>query len=810
MQDLHEQATMGALKAQVVALQNESTNHFAEMIRWRQEFEMVSCMMTTLSHTRFWRWARTLRSFRRLLWPRKIDVDAIIPWQHLEPKPKENTAWQVKNEEAYFLIPCMLPACWLRVSLKLSGNPKGRMVLYADSGTGYKQVASADWAEGQGTVHKELYLHFQTPLKALRLDPMDRTGEFRIDELRITPVPRLVTMMRNVLGRLRTARSHFTGLAMKRAFGMLIRGEFGKLTNKLAKRCHALSNDHNGLTIAAGVYDSWRKSHRLTDNDRSRMKAEIASMFKPPKISVLMPVYNVPEEYLRAAIESVLRQVYPHWELCIADDCSPAPHIRQVLDEYAQRDRRIKVTYRDKNGNISAASNSALELVTGDYVALLDHDDEMAEQALYRMAQAIVADRRVDMLYSDEDKLEIDGRFVDPFFKPDWSPEYFLACMYTCHLGVYRTELVRDIGGFRSEFDTAQDYDLVLRIMARTSQIKHVPEVLYHWRKLPTSTAQDSSAKPQASSAARRAIASYLEEIGRPGTVEPSPSSPDFNRVRFQLQGRPKVSIIIGSACKPVMLRGENTYYAQKCVESIRSKSTYDNYEIILISNQLIAPELQSRLDAMQVKTVLNMVPFNWSATQNLGVENATGDYYLFMNDDMEVITPDWLESMLEFAQVPEIGAVGVKLLYPDGRLQHAGVIIVDTNPTHAFHQYPGDHPGYYFGSVLHRNFSAVTGACLMTRKDVFEDIGGFDIGFPLEFNDVDYCLKIISSGRRIVNVPDAQLYHYESVTRTNGMLLSLKRFKERWAKKWALDPYYNPNLSLGHSDYRIAMEKAA
>jgi GT2 family glycosyltransferase len=561
---------------------------------------------------------------------------------------------------------------------------------------------------------------------------------------------------------------------------------------------------------AVDPYTRWRQQRQLTEAVRDQMRREAAAWPDPPLISVLVPVYNIPERYLRLAIESVLRQIYPHWELCLADDRSTEPHVRRVLDEYARHDPRIKVVYRMQNGNISATTNSALALAQGEFVALLDQDDELAEQALFRMAQSIVTDPNVDMLYSDEDKLEMDGRHVEPFFKPIWSPEYFLGCMYTCHLGVYRTEMVRALGGFRSEFDSAQDYDLVLRLWAQGARIRHVPEVLYHWRKMPMSAAASETAKPESADVARRALRSYLDEIGRPGTVQPDATLPHFNRVRFALPDKPKVSIIMASACRPVTVRGEPTYYAQKCIGSIVEKSTYENREILLISNHEVPAELADKLHGWGVKVIHNPAPFNWSAVQNLGVSKATGDYFLFLNDDMEVITPDWLESMLEYAQIPEVGAVGAKLLYSDGRLQHAGVIIVNGDPTHAFYGYPRDHLGYFYNNVLHRNVVAVTGACLMTRRDVFEDIGGFDVAFPLEFNDVDYCLKIIASGRRIVYMPHAELYHFESSTRREGLPLSLPRFRERWRGRFFRDPFVNPNLSPHALDYRLAGTEAA
>ncbi len=810
MEDIDYPSDPTALKTRLASVKHEAAVHYAEMVQWRQQYELVGALLATVSNTRLWRFARHLRTLRRFFWRKPIDVDALIPWQHLEPAPASPHTWRTTGEAPFFLIPCLQDPGWIQIDLRLTSSTPGHTRLFVDCQGNFRSLASFDLEATGGVADKRVVAYLPGPIRSVRLDPLNAVGEFRIEKLRVNRVPRTIAFLRKVRDKLTLFHSaRGLGRGMRVAFSLLFRGQWKALAEKVSRDLNG-SSDYYSSTEALYSYDVWCRQHQLTDADRVRMRQEAAGLKNPPLISVLLPVYNIADRYLRLAIESVLRQIYPHWELCIADDRSSHPHVRRTLEEYARRDPRIKVVYRMQNGNISAASNSALAVAQGEYTALLDHDDELAEHALLRMAQAIVADRKVDMFYSDEDKLELDGRHVDPFFKPEWSPEYFLACMYTCHLGVYRTELLREIGGFRSEFDSAQDYDLVLRLVARGASIRHVPEVLYHWRKVPTSTATGRTAKPLASEVARNALRSYLRDIGREGTVEPGPTSVDFSRVRFKLMGRPKVSIIIGSACRPVFLHNENTYYARCCIASIQEKSTYDNIEIILISNNDIPPDLAAWLAERQVKTILHKVPFNWSGVQNLGAAAATGDYLLFLNDDMEVITPDWLESMLEFAQVPEIGAVGARLFYPDGRLQHAGVCLLDGNPTHAFHQYPGYHPGYFFNNVLHRNVSAVTGACLLTRRDVFEEIGGFDVTFPLEFNDVDYCLKVVSSGKRIVYMPYAELYHYESATRKTTVTLALIRFRNRWGGKWKCDPYHNPNLSTHAVDYRIDLGEAA
>jgi GT2 family glycosyltransferase len=584
---------------------------------------------------------------------------------------------------------------------------------------------------------------------------------------------------------------------------LLFRGQLPKFRDKIDKGLEGPSFQAPGWYDANKAYQEWRNLHRLTDADREWMRREAAAFDQPPRISVLLPVYNVKVSILRKAIDSVLRQTYPHWELCIADDVSRSPHIRATLEEYVRRDSRIKVIFRTQRGNISAASNSALALATGDYVALLDHDDELAEHALSRVAQTIIADRSLDLIYSDEDKIEADGRHVDPFFKPDWSPEYFLTCMYTCHLGVYRMSLVRELGGFRSEYDTAQDYDLALRIVARSNRIAHIPDILYHWRKLPNSTAKSHRAKPQAHETAGRALASYLKAIGQPGQIEPGPFA-GLHRVRFMILGRPKISIIIPTASRPTRIRGRDTTFVGHCVQSIRRTTCYSNYEIITVDNDDMPADLQRELDRWDVRRVSFTDEFNLASKMNLGAAKADGDHLVFLNDDMEVITPDWLECMLEYSQQPGIGAVGVKLLFPDGRLQHVGVVLLDGDPIHPYYGDPGKEVGYWGANFLTRNTSAVTGACMMTRADLFHELGGFNEAFPLNYNDVDYCLRVMGNGKRVVFTPYAQLYHYEGATKSGIFAHELEAFKKRWYDKWSRDPYYNPNLSINYHDFRI------
>lgn len=546
-------------------------------------------------------------------------------------------------------------------------------------------------------------------------------------------------------------------------------------------------------------YETWLAQFRFDKAKIYWMKAEIETWAIKPKFSVIMPVYNVPTKWLVKAIDSVVNQVYPNWELCIADDNSSDSKILSILSEYARKYPQIKVVFRKENGNISAASNSAIQLATGDYITLLDHDDELTQDALYEVAKLVNQDPNVDFIYSDEDKIDQNGKRQDPFFKPDWSPDYFHACMYTCHLGVYRKSVIDKIGGFRSDYDGAQDYDLVLRVIEQTQNIRHIPKVLYSWRTVPTSTAMSEEAKPWAYVAAKRALEEMLRRSDYPGRIEDGERL-GFFRVRRAIIGNPLVSIVIPSAGKSIELDGKETVLLEQCIRSIRQISSYQNIELIVVDGYDLSDDILESIAGTDLTIVHCDQPFNYSMRMNWGVKKAKGDFVICLNDDIKVITPDWIESMLEFSQQEEIGAVGAKLLFPNNKIQHNGVVVINGNPGHAFYNYDHDHPGYFLSNVVNRNYIAVTGACLMLRKSLYDLVEGFDEFFPLNYNDVDFCLRLHKLGYRHVVTPYAQLYHYESMTRESGLQpKEWNNFNDRWKDYLAAcggDPYYNVNLS--------------
>ena len=577
----------------------------------------------------------------------------------------------------------------------------------------------------------------------------------------------------------------------ERGFNGLLKLGFQKIKNKFKGK---------------STYQHWLSKNYLTPNDISTINEEINRLQLYPKFSIILPVYNVEAKWLERAIKSVLNQIYTNWEICIADDASSKSHIKSILTKYSDIDPRIKVVFRDKNENISAASNSALELATGDYIALLDHDDEMSIDALFENAKLINYHPDADFIYSDEDKIDKKGKRCDPFFKPDWSPDYFHACMYTCHLGVYRTSLVRDISGFRSEYDGSQDYDLVLRVIEKTNKIYHIPKILYHWRIIPASVTSGEQAKPWAYIAAQKALEDMIRRSPFQGYVEQADRA-GFWRVKRNIVGKPLVSIIIPSAGK--MCKSDLSHL-ERCVKSIQVLSQYHNFEIVIVDGCDINDGILNNISAANIKLVRCVEPFNFSERINRGVDVAGGEFLLLLNDDTEVITCEWIESMLEIAQQPEVGAVGAKLLFPNGELQHTGVMILSGNPCHAFYNSEGEHPGYFCSNIVNRNYLAVTGACLMVRKAIFQEVGGMDELFPLNYNDVDLCLKFHQAGYRNVFTPYAQLIHHESATRKGGIKPEeLNRLHEKWdeyLKSLGGDPYYNPNLSTDSPKFELSI----
>jgi GT2 family glycosyltransferase len=554
----------------------------------------------------------------------------------------------------------------------------------------------------------------------------------------------------------------------------------------------------------ASDYERWIEEFERPD-DRL-IELQIANIQVRPLISIIMPVYNTDPRELTAAIQSVLDQSIGNWELCIADDGSSESEPKEILKHFAAQDSRIKVAFQERRGGISRASNAALQMSTGDYVCWLDHDDTLAPHALAYICEALYRSGEADLLYSDEDKIDRAGNRFDPFFKPEWSPDLLLSENYLCHLLVLRRDLLARIGDFNSDCDGSQDYDLILRATAEAKKIRHIPKVLYHWRAGLASTASGAGNKQYALDAAREALQRHCDRISNQMRVEATAISGRW-RVRYPIPEGSRVSIIICSGGKVEVLRTNLT--------SLFDKTTYPDYEVVIVDNskggsiEKLVRSFQTGSRTLRYIDSRNQ-PFNFSKLNNSAARACESPVLLFLNDDTSVITSDWLESMVELAARPEVGAVGAKLLYPGGIIQHAGIVMgLYDNCGHAFKGLDG-HVGHYFDfSDVIRNVSAVTGACLMARAKVFWEAGGFDdTDFPVAFNDADLCLKIGRLGYRVLYTPHALLFHHEAFSKTSKHLIphpeEVAAMRAKWADIIAGDPYYSPNLTRNDEDYSL------
>ncbi|OGW37110.1 MAG: hypothetical protein A2Y97_02380 [Nitrospirae bacterium RBG_13_39_12] len=540
-------------------------------------------------------------------------------------------------------------------------------------------------------------------------------------------------------------------------------------------------------------------------------QVELSKEFKVrPKISIITPVYNPEKKVIVEMIESVIRQTYDNWELCLADASSES-FVKNIIENYRKEDERIKVKYLHKNYGIARNSNEALSIATGDFIALLDHDDELAPFAFFEVVRTMNENPDVDFIYSDRDKISYEGKRFDPFFKPGWSPDYLLAQNYLCHLNVIRKTLIDEISGFREGYDGSQDYDLVLRITEITDKIIHIPKILYHWRVVAGSAAGDSEAKPYAYDAATRALQDAVGRKGWKGMVTQGITR-GLYRIKFQLNDSPKVSIVIPTKDKGEVLK--------KCVDSIWNKTIYKNYEIVIVDNKSIENktfEYYHELEKVpNVRLLKYDEPFNFSKINNYAVSKINSEYVLFLNNDTEVITEEWLELMLGFAQRKETGAVGAKLLYPDGTIQTAGLILDEKgNVWRSNHRYPRNILGYAGRILSIQDVSAVAAACMMVRTDVFYQVGGFDPQFVIAHGDIDFCLKLREENYLIVYEPHVELYHHESLTRgyedTREKIERLRKETELLLRKWGHvlkrgDPYLNPNIKADNGDFSLRL----
>jgi len=544
-------------------------------------------------------------------------------------------------------------------------------------------------------------------------------------------------------------------------------------------------------------YQDWFEQHRATPEQLTVMRNETRKFAHQPLISVITPVFNTPVQWLEEAVQSVLGQAYEDWELILVDDNSSDEALREYLPVLASRDSRIKVFKLEGSRGISAALNRGIEHAHGEWIGFLDHDDLLEPDALFQTAKLLQQIPDADLIYSDEDKLTEAG-FDAPLFKPDWSPDFFLSCNYLCHFITVRRELVLRVGGFRSEFDSAQDYDLLFRVIEQTDRIHHIPRVLYHWRRSGSSSAISPWQKPGQLEAARRAIDEHLQRKGIRGHVAIDWRTHAY-WVRRELTEAKKISIIIPAGDRIEML--------SRCIESITTKTNYPNYELVVVGQDNQSEEARSYFNRSKHRLLHYDGPFKNSAIKNFAVEQTKSPWLLFLDNDLKVIDGEWLSAMAEHIQRPEVGAVGARLLWPNDTVQHAGIVLgVGGVVEHAFRGFPAEDPGVFKQLQVTRNYSCVTGACLLTRRDVFIEVGGFDEErLPMAFNDVDLCLKMRRAGYLIVYTPFAKLYRHESAghprlaePREAGFM------RERWPELLQRDPYYNPNLSRERADFSL------
>ncbi|MED4359345.1 glycosyltransferase [Geobacillus stearothermophilus] len=735
-----------------------------------------------------------VRKIINIIFRRKFKFK-LQPVHHLE---WSNGKWLVLGRDPHFILKGgSYPSSWTIIQWRASANSSALLRLYYDTGGGFSENQSFNLGKIGNDINRDYECVICLPenIHLLRLDIEGEISEFELENLTFTSISRLEVFYKSFINhcRKRNIKNYKELYSLIKKLFILVRREGLKSIWYRAKQklsMELLSEDPYEvfLNVSSKV-------------DKEIVLSEIKKLKYKPKFSVILPVYNVEEKWLRKCIDSVLNQWYPYWELCIVDDNSSKDYIKPVLEEYSNRDSRIKTVFRSNNGHISEASNTALEIATGDFIALLDHDDELAPEALYENAVLLNEHPDADMIYSDEDKITKDGKRHSPLFKPDWSPDTLRSQMYIGHLTVYRTNLVRQLGGFRKGFEGSQDYDLALRVAEKTNNIYHIPKILYSWREIETSTAVNPSSKPYAHEAGLKALNEHLERVFGKGKAWAEETEYLFvYDVRYAIpEDYPLVSIIIPTK--------DNIELLSSCIQSILDKTTYPNYEILIMNNNSVMEETYSWFDKQKenskIRIIDAMYEFNWSKLNNHGIREANGEVFVFLNNDTIVISEDWLQRLVEKALREDVGTVGGLLLYEDNTIQHAGVVIGMGG--WADHVYKGMHPVHntspFISPVINRNVSASTGACLAIAKKVIEKIGGFNEEFIICGSDVEISLRALKMGYVNIYDPYVRLYHLESKTRDSFIP---ERDFELSAKYYSPyreigDPYYNQNLSYNH-----------
>ena len=554
-------------------------------------------------------------------------------------------------------------------------------------------------------------------------------------------------------------------------------------------------------------YSKWIKKNSITNQRIEEIKNEIANFKHNYTISIIMPVYNVDKVWLRKAIDSVINQIYENWELCIVDDASTNTDVKKTLEEYSNKDSRIKVIFLKKNMGISGASNKALSLATGEFIGLLDNDDELSIDALFENVKLINKYPDINMIYSDEDKLEMNGKRCEPFFKPDWSPHMLLSCMYIGHLGVYRKKIVDEIGGFRIGYEGSQDYDLVLRFTEKTDKIFHLPKILYHWRKIPGSAAFAEDSKSYAYVSAKKALKDAMKRRNIPSKIYDGQWTGSY-RIKYEIIEKPTISILIPTTDQISVLK--------KCINSILYNNSYNNYEILIIDNNSIEPETFEYFSVISSQKNIRVINYknsiNFSAINNYGVLEAKGNVLLFLKNNCEIRDKDSINSMIEHIQRKDVGAVGAKLFFSDNTLKHCGLMVLLSDHRIAgcpSYGYPETFNGYCGRNNIVHNVSAITDTAMMIKREVFNEVNGFDEKLELLHKDVDFCLKLRERGYLIVFTPYAKFYHHEAFDKNHEKKTLLSKDMDYFQVKWNKvlekeDSCFNANLTIDRDDFSI------
>jgi len=779
--------------------------------------QLVVLAQRQLSHTQM-----TQALLRRGFWTRLRRRLArtefqMHPKQHLELVDAATYRYRVTGDDPIFACESdsfPLAPGWYAVTLHMEqhGGPPAQPSLYPDYGPDVSCGPAGESMlfvrSGHG-VHRGL-VRFAHPLKALRFDPAISPCELSVTRLAI----KRVSKARATWELFKAWRRPLDTLGKPRPAWRTIFDNFRTLG-----LVGGMAGLYEWYTIGdprENSYDAWIALYEdVSPTARRAATVRSEAWSYRPLISILVPAYNTDEQWLRRCVESVLAQSYPHWELCVADDASSKAHVMNVLNEYAARDQRVRIERRGKNGHISASSNTALQMAKGEYIALLDHDDELHPLALYEVVAALQQHPQWKLIYSDEDKIDEHGRRYDPYMKPDWNHDLLLSQNCISHLGVYQRQLVLDVGGFREGYEGSQDWDLALRCVEklRVEEIGHIPRVLYHWRAIPGSTAVGVGEKSYARAAAMKAVTEHLKRIGADASVrehEHARLKGHFH-VSYQLPAElPKVSLIIPTR--------DGLQLLKRCIDSILTLTDYDNYEIVIVDNQSSERETKEYLGQVvadpRVRVLAYDQPFNYSAINNYAVRETSGELLGLVNNDIEVISPGWLREMAGHAMRPEIGAVGAMLYYPDNTIQHAGVVLGLGGVAGHVH---GGHSRGYIGQMgraqLTQNLSAVTAACLLIRRSVFEEVEGLDESLRVAFNDVDFCLRVRRLGYRNLWTPLAELYHHESATRgyedspekQARFVGEVQRMQMIWGDELIMDPAYSPNLTLTGTPFELA-----